>query len=143
MWVQMDNAAIKRLEDLQNSMFKNLLAVPHSVPTPSLLSELGCLAMEERIDNRKLNFLFHLKNHQTSSLANESTVQLPWPSGGVRVRPIWPYRYRYRYRYRYGHTDIQQTDTDTYTPFQNLYQTDTDISFEIHIKPIPLPIIGI
>ena len=54
----------------------------------------------------------------------------------------WPYRYRY------GHTDIQQTDiqqtdTDTNTPFQNLYQTDTDtyICFEIHIKPIP--IIGI
>ena len=42
---------------------------------------------------------------------------------------------------RYGHTDILQTDTDT--PFQNLYQTDTDtdIYFEIHIKPIP--IIGI
>ena len=39
---------------------------------------------------------------------------------GPRVRPIWPYRYRY------GQTDIQQTDTDTYTPFQNLYQTDTD-----------------
>ena len=56
-----------------------------------------------------------------------------------RVRPIWPYRYRY------SHTDIQQTDTDTDTPFQNLYQTDTDtnICFEIHIKPIPIPIIGI
>ena len=54
-----------------------------------------------------------------------------------RVRPIWPYRYRY------GQTDIQQTDTDT--PFHNLYQTDTDtdIWFEIHIKPIPIPIIGI
>ena len=59
----------------------------------------------------------------------------------TRVRPIWSYRYRYRYRY--GHTDIWQTDTDTYTPFQNLYQTDTDICFEIHIKPIPIPIIGI
>ena len=46
---------------------------------------------------------------------------------------------------RYGHTDtnndIQQTETNT--PFQNLYQTDTDICFEIHIKPIPIPIIGI
>ena len=71
MWVQIDGGAIKRLEDLQNSMFKNLLAVPHSVPTPSLRSELGCLAMEERIDVRKLNFLFHLKSLQTSSLANE------------------------------------------------------------------------
>ena len=42
-----------------------------------------------------------------------------------------------------GHTDIQQTDTDTDTLFKNVYQTDTDICFEIHIKPIPIPIIGI
>ena len=46
---------------------------------------------------------------------------------------------------RYGHTDtdmvipiyVQQTDT----PLQNLYQTDTDICFEIPFQPIP--IIGI
>ena len=42
--------------------------------------------------------------------------------------------------YRYGHTDIQQTNTDTYTTFRNLYQTNTDIFFEIHIKRIPIPI---
>ena len=42
------------------------------------------------------------------------------------------------YRYRYGHTDKQQTNTNTDTPFPNLYQTDTDICFEIHIKPIPM-----
>ena len=70
MWVQIDGTAIKRLDDLQNSMFKKLFAVPHSVPTPSLPSELGCLSMEERIDQRKLNLLFHLKNLETSSLAN-------------------------------------------------------------------------
>jgi hypothetical protein len=37
---------------------------------------------------------------------------------------------------RYGHTD-------TDTPFKNLTRTDTDICFEIHIKPISKPIIGI
>ena len=52
-------------------MFKNLLAVHHSVPTTSLPSELGWLAMEECIDKRMLNFLFHVKNLQTSLLANE------------------------------------------------------------------------
>ena len=61
----------------------------------------------------------------------------------TRVQPIWPYRYRYLY----GHTKIEETDTDTDTdtPFQNLYQTetDTDIRFEIHIKQIKIPIIGI
>ena len=53
-WVQMDNGAVNRLDD------KNLLAVPHSVPTPSLRPELGCLSMEERIDSRKLNFIYHV-----------------------------------------------------------------------------------
>ena len=59
-WVQMDNGAVNRLDDLQNYTFKNLLAVPHSGPTPSLRSELGCLSMEERIDSRKLNFIYHV-----------------------------------------------------------------------------------
>ena len=71
MWVEIESASTKRLEDMQNMMFKNLFAVPHSVPTPSLRSDLGCLAMEERIDKRKLNLLFHLRNLETSSLANE------------------------------------------------------------------------
>jgi hypothetical protein len=71
MWVEIESASIKRLEDMQNMMFKNLFAVPHSVPTPSLRSDLGCLAMEERIEKRKLNLLFHLRNLETSSLANE------------------------------------------------------------------------
>ena len=52
-------------------MLKTLLAVPHSVPLPSLRSELGCLSMEERIHQRKLTFLFHVKSLPLSSLANE------------------------------------------------------------------------
>ena len=42
-------------------------------------------------------------------------------------------------------TMLKGNNTDTDTPFQNLYQTDTDtdICFEIHIKPLPIPIIGI
>ena len=38
----------------------------------------------------------------------------------------------------YGHTNIQQIKSYTDTPFQNLYQTDTDadICFEIHIELI-------
>ena len=53
------------------TMFKNLLAVPHSVPTPALRSELGCLSMEERIHCRKLNFIYHVISIGNSTLANE------------------------------------------------------------------------
>jgi hypothetical protein len=71
MWVEIDRASINRLEDLQNWMFKDLLVVPHCVPTPSLRYELGCLSMEERIHSQKLNLLFHIRNLDSSSLAKE------------------------------------------------------------------------
>ena len=71
MSVEIESASIKRLEDMQNMMFTNLFAEPHLVPTPSLCSELGCLALDERIDQSKLNLLFHLTNLESSSLANE------------------------------------------------------------------------
>ena len=48
-----------------------MFAVPNSVPNPALRSELGCLSIEERIDSRKLNFLFRVKTLDSSSLANE------------------------------------------------------------------------
>ena len=70
-WVELDSGSITRLDELQNWMFKSLLAVPNSVPTPSLRSELGCLSMQERIDCKKLNLLFHLKTLDKLSLANE------------------------------------------------------------------------
>ena len=70
-WVEIEKESVNRLEDLQNYMFKNLLAVPHSVPTPSLRSELGCLSMEERINCRKLMFIYHVKSLEKSTLANE------------------------------------------------------------------------
>ena len=70
-WAGIERGSINRLEDLQNYMFKNLLLVPHSVPTPSLRSELGCLAMEERIECRKFNFICHGKSLKQSTLAIE------------------------------------------------------------------------
>ena len=69
--IEIVRASINRIEDLQNWMFKNLLAVPHCVPTPSLRYELGCLSMEERINSQKLNLLFHIRNLDSSSLAKE------------------------------------------------------------------------
>ena len=41
--------------------------------------------------------------------------------------------------HKYCQTFMQQTDTNTDSPFQNLYQTNTDtnISFRIQLKPLP------
>ena len=69
-WMEIESSATNRLDELQNCMFKKLFAVPNSVPTPALRSELGCLSMEERIDSRKFNFIFHVKTLEEPALAN-------------------------------------------------------------------------
>ena len=52
-------------------MFRNLFAVPVSTPTPLLRFDLGSLTMQERVDQKKLNLLHHLKNLDSKSLAAE------------------------------------------------------------------------
>jgi hypothetical protein len=83
-WTEIDKGSISRLDELQNTMFKNLFAVPHSVPIPALCSELGCQSMEERIDPRKLNFIFNVKKRDNSSVANEIYEHFNFP-GLVQV----------------------------------------------------------
>ena len=59
------------MDKLQNTMFRILFAVPNSTPTPILRFDLGCLSMNERIDQKKLNFLHHIQSLESESLANE------------------------------------------------------------------------
>ena len=70
-WMEIESVSINRLDDIQHYKFKNLFAVPNSVPTPAIRSELGCLSMEQRIDSRKLNFIFHVKALNELALAKE------------------------------------------------------------------------
>ena len=70
-WIFMDKVTIQKLENLQNTMFRNLFAVPISTPTPMLRFDLGSLSMKERIDQKKLGFLHHLKHLESESLAAE------------------------------------------------------------------------
>ena len=52
-------------------MYRQLFAVPNSTPTPMLRLDLGSLNMKERIHQKKLNFLHHLKSLESESLAAE------------------------------------------------------------------------
>ena len=70
-WISIDKPTISRLDKLQNTMFRILFAVPNSTPTPMLRFDLGCLSMNERIDQKKLNFLHHIQSLESESLANE------------------------------------------------------------------------
>ena len=52
-WIFLDKITINKLENLQNTMFRNLFAVPISTPTPMLRFDLVSLSMKERIDKKK------------------------------------------------------------------------------------------
>ena len=54
-WMEIDKGSISRLDELQNSMFKNLFAVPHSVPIPALHSE-PIYGREDRFKETELYF---------------------------------------------------------------------------------------
>ena len=70
-WIFINEQTVTRLENLQNMMYRQLFAVPNSTPTPMLRMDLGSLNMKERIHQKKLNFLHHLKNLESESLAAE------------------------------------------------------------------------
>ena len=70
-WIFINEQTVNRLENLQNMMYRQLFAVPNSTPTPMLRLDLGSLNMKERIHQKKLNFLHHLKSLESESLAAE------------------------------------------------------------------------
>ena len=55
----------------QSMMYRQLFAVPNSTHTQMLRMDLGSINMKERIDQKKLNFLHHLRNLESKSLAAE------------------------------------------------------------------------
>jgi hypothetical protein len=70
-WIDLNEESITKLENLQNSMFRNLFGVPSSTPLPLLRFDVGSLTMEERVHKKKHNFLFHLKSIESESLAGD------------------------------------------------------------------------
>ena len=70
-WLEIDDPTIHRLESIQLKMFRQLFAVPDSTPIPMLRFELGHTSMKEKIDQRKLNFIYHVKTLEKGSLAGE------------------------------------------------------------------------
>ena len=70
-WIEIDDPTIHRLESIQLKMFRQLFAVPDSTPIPILRFELGHTSMKEKIDQRKLNFIYHIKTLERGSLAGE------------------------------------------------------------------------
>ena len=70
-WVDISEKSIKKLDDLQNTLYRMLLAVPKTTPEPSLAWDLGGMKMKFRIIMKKLLFIHHLVSLESSSLAKQ------------------------------------------------------------------------
>ena len=70
-WLEIDDKTVGRLESLQKTLMRCLLAVPKSTPCAALNWDTGLVSMEYRVFRKKLLFLYHLRYMDESSLANE------------------------------------------------------------------------
>ena len=70
-WVNISEDSLKLLEDLQNLMYRTILDVPRTCPIPALCWDLGGVLMKLRIEQKKLEFLWHLLNLDEGTLARE------------------------------------------------------------------------
>ena len=70
-WFMINNQTLKMLENIQISMFRQILLACPSTPQALLRFDLGSLKMSERIEEKKLLFLHFLKSLPSSSLASE------------------------------------------------------------------------
>ena len=71
----MKSKTVDKLEKIQVTFLRCLLAVGTGCPTQLLYSETGTLLMEFRILRKKLMFLHHVHNLPKGALANEVLAQ--------------------------------------------------------------------
>ena len=67
----MSEKSLEKLDELQNTFYRMILAVPKTTPVPSLAWDMGGLKMKFRIIMKKLLFLHHLNKLDESSLAKQ------------------------------------------------------------------------
>ena len=68
-WVDIEDSTIAKLDDLQETMYRTLLATPKSTPPPALCWDMGGLLMKFRIIQKKLIFIYHIIKLEQGSLA--------------------------------------------------------------------------
>ena len=67
----MSEKSLEKLDELQNTFYRMILAVPKTTPVPSLAWDMGGLKMKFRIMMKKLLFLHHLKLLDENTLAKQ------------------------------------------------------------------------
>ena len=74
MWTHISEQSLEKLEELQNTLYRMLLAVPKTTPIASLAWDMGGIKMKFRIILKKLMFLHHLKSLDDSTLAKQVLI---------------------------------------------------------------------
>ena len=70
-WMEIKESTVNKLEDIQNSLYRNLLDVPYTTPKASLIWEVGGMQMKYRIMKSKLLFMNHILHLDNNSLASQ------------------------------------------------------------------------
>ena len=70
-WMEIKGPTVEKLEEIQNSLYRNLLNVPFTTPKASLIWEMGGIKMKFRIMQRKLIFMNHILHLEEDSLAKQ------------------------------------------------------------------------
>ena len=81
-WTELDEETLKELDKLQALFLSVLLAVPRSAPRASLLWDTGTTSMENKIIEKKLGLMFHIKSLDDTTLAKQiynEQVKNSWP----------------------------------------------------------------
>ena len=82
-----DSKIQKSLEDFQSKLYKGLLALPNSVPLPSIAYESDSMLMKYRVYSRIINFAKHIFcQDQSSNLSKQVMTE--------QINNNWPGLYR-------------------------------------------------
>ena len=73
-WLDIEEETLNKLEELQNSFYRNLLNVPFTTPKPALIWEVAGVKMKYRIMMSKLLFLHHIVSLDSGSLAKQIQI---------------------------------------------------------------------
>ena len=83
-WNNINEKSIRKLNNLQNLLIRNIFATPRSTPTPALCWDTGLLTMQHKIELKQLNLLYHIRKLKDNNLAKEvSNVQSKYKFPGL------------------------------------------------------------
>ena len=70
-WMEIKDTTINKLEEMQNSFYRNLFNVPFTTPKAALIWEVGGMKMKYRIILNKLVFMNHIVHLDNGALAKQ------------------------------------------------------------------------